>query len=135
MERRLRQLVRRRAAYRCEYCQLRENELAEIAFHVEHIIALKHGGSHDPSNLALACDRCNFHKGPNIAGIDAITGEVMPLFNPRRDEWNLHFERVGHLIVGRTPIGRASVEVLELNSPRRVELRRWLQQTQLPDES
>jgi len=128
MERRLRQLVRRRANHRCEYCQLREIELAEIAFHVEHIIALKHGGTDDPANLALACDRCNLHKGPNVAGIDPTTGQVTPLFHPRSDEWDLHFERVGYLIVGRTPVGRASAQVLELNSPRRIQLRQWLQE-------
>ena len=126
----LRQLVRERAGFRCEYCLLREVELEGIAFHVEHIVALKHGGSGDPGNLALACDRCNLHKGPNIAGIDPATGQVTPLFNPRRDQWDSHFHTVEFEIVGITPTGRATVNVLNVNSPRRLQLRQWLQARQ-----
>ena len=85
IDRRLRQRVRRRAKYQCEYCHLREAALADITFHVEHIVALKHGGTDDPENLALACDRCNLHKGTNLAGMDSVTGQLTPLFNPRRD--------------------------------------------------
>ncbi len=56
--------VRRRAGDRCEYCLLRqEHDLSSL--HVEHIAAKQHGGTDDPSNLALACIHCNLHKGPN----------------------------------------------------------------------
>jgi 5-methylcytosine-specific restriction endonuclease McrA len=37
-----------------------------IPFHVEHIVSRQHGGSDDPNGLALACDRCNAYKGPNL---------------------------------------------------------------------
>ena len=60
-------LVRERAAERCEYCQLPE-WASPISFHVEHIRAKQHGGDDQPENLALACDRCNLHKGPNLKG-------------------------------------------------------------------
>ncbi len=30
---------------------------------VEHVLARAHGGTNDPSNLALACARCNHEKG------------------------------------------------------------------------
>ena len=30
--------------------------------HVDHIIPLSKGGKHIPSNLAVACDKCNEHK-------------------------------------------------------------------------
>lgn len=76
MEASLKQFVRQRASFRCEYCLVQENDLAEIVFHIEHIIALKHGGSDESENLALACDRCNFHKGPNLAGIDPESGQL-----------------------------------------------------------
>ena len=72
-----RQLVRQRAGSRCEYCRLPENAV-DVPFHVEHIIARRHGGSDDPSNLCLACDRCNLHKGPNLNSIDPDTGGSMP---------------------------------------------------------
>jgi len=43
MDARLRQSVRQRAAGRCEYCALRQ-EQEPLAFHVEHITPRSHGG-------------------------------------------------------------------------------------------
>ena len=54
----------------CEYCRLPQAASRIVRFHIEHIIARQHGGRSEPDNLALACGFCNFHKGPNIAGID-----------------------------------------------------------------
>lgn len=122
----LRQFVRERAGNRCEYCGIHENELVEIAFHVEHIIALKHGGTEDLDNLALACDRCNFHKGPNLAGIDSETGKLTPLFHPRKNVWQEHFSVSEFEIVGTTPVGRVTAQVLNFNAPRRLLLRQLL---------
>jgi 5-methylcytosine-specific restriction endonuclease McrA len=51
--------VRERALDRCEYCRLPQSAQLYVTFHVEHILARKHGGTDDPSNLALACERCN----------------------------------------------------------------------------
>ena len=89
----------------------------------------QHGGSDDPSSLALACDRCNAYKGPNLTGIDPDTGTVVALFNPRRDVWDHHFTVQGGQITGLTATGRATVRLLNMNAPRRVELREaWLRQ-------
>jgi len=100
-----------------------------IAFHVEHIVSKQHGGSDDPSGLALACDRCNAYKGPNLTSIDSDTRAVVPLFHPRRDAWEDHFVVRGGQIVGLTPAGRATVRLLNMNAPRRVELREaWLRE-------
>ncbi len=115
-------LVRERAEHRCEYCLLRQ-EQGGLAHHIEHIIARQHGGPDDPSNLALACNRCNAHKGPNIAGIDPLSGDLVALFHPRRDAWAEHFEIRGPQIVGLTLVGRASVDVLAMNDERRLERR------------
>jgi hypothetical protein len=117
-----RELVRGRAGNRCEYCLLRQ-EHSELTHHIEHVIPKKHGGSDDYNNLALACHRCNFHKGPNLTGIDPSSGEVVPLFHPRRDRWTEHFLPHGVRIEGLTAIGRATVQVLGMNNPRRIELR------------
>jgi 5-methylcytosine-specific restriction endonuclease McrA len=95
-------------------------------FHVEHIIARKHGGSDAPSNLALACDRCNAHKGPNLTGIDPETGEIVPLFNPRNHIWEEHFRLSEATIVGLTAVGRTTIRVLNMNEERRVRLRTML---------
>jgi hypothetical protein len=94
-----------------------------IAFHVEHIVSRQHGGSDDPSGLALACDRCNAYKGPNLTSIDRETGTVVRLFNPRLDVWSEHFAVQNGHILGLTPTGRATVRLLNMNAPRRVELR------------
>ena len=120
MDAALRALVARRAGYRCEYCRLPE-QFVPVGFHVEHIIPRQHGGSDDPDNLCHACSRCNWHKGPNLTGIAG--GQIVPLFDPRRQSWNDHFAWQGPLIVGLTPTGQASVQVLQMNAPRRLRLR------------
>ena len=117
-----RALVRRRADECCEYCRLRQ-DYSELRHHVEHVMAKQHGGSDDEDNLALACHRCNLHKGPNLAGIDPHDGQIVPLFNPRRDRWSDHFVFEGARIHGLTPIGRATVQVLNMNDARRLEMR------------
>ena len=48
---------------------------------------------------------------------------LVRLWNPRLDDWHEHFAGVAGEIVGRTPEGRATVEVLAMNDPLRVELR------------
>jgi hypothetical protein len=45
------------------------------------------------------------------------------LFHPRRQRWSRHFLFDGPVIVGRTQCGRATVAILVLNAPDRVELR------------
>ena len=73
----------------------------------------QHGGSDDPGCLALACDRCNAYKGPNLSSLDPDTGALVSLFHPREDPWGF----------GLTQKGRATVCLLNMNAPRRVELR------------
>ncbi|MBA4160182.1 MAG: HNH endonuclease [Gemmatimonadetes bacterium] len=114
--------VRGRAADRCEYCRLVQQH-SELTHHIEHIVARQHGGADDLDNLALACHRCNLHKGPNLTGIDPLTGQIVPLFHPRRDEWQQHFRARGAYLEGLTPSGRATVRLLAMNDPRRLELR------------
>ncbi len=125
MDAALRLAVRQRASFCCEYCRLPEAAV-EAPFHVEHIIARQHGGSDDEDNLALACDRCNLHKGTNLAGIDPKTGSVVRLFHPRQHLWPDHFCAVGPRIEGASSIGRASVQLLQMNVLRRVQLRQRL---------
>ena len=122
-----RELVRRRALDRCEYCHIPQDATPVIPFHVEHVIAKQHGGGNDPDQLALACDRCNAYKGPNIASVDPETGAVVPLYHPRHDAWDDHFAFHGGTIVGLTPTGRSTVRLLNMHARRRVDLRReWL---------
>jgi hypothetical protein len=122
MDEEKRSLVRRRADECCEYCRLPQ-EYSELKHHVEHVVAQQHGGSDDADNLALACHRCNLHKGPNLAGIDPYDDRVVRLFHPRRHRWSDHFVFEGARINGLTPIGRATVQVLNMNDARRLEIR------------
>jgi hypothetical protein len=80
-----------RAQGRCEYCHFPESA-AELPFHIDHIIAEKHGGNTTSANLAWACFSCNLRKGPNIAGIDPESGVLTRLYHPRIDQWTEHFE-------------------------------------------
>jgi hypothetical protein len=97
--------------------------MSAAAFHVDHIIPKQHGGTDDPSNLALACYHCNLRKGPNLTGIDPDTGALVPLFHPRQERWDTHFALRETYIVGLTPTGRTTVRVLQMNAVDRVQLR------------
>jgi len=124
-------LVRQRAGDCCEYCHLPQDATPFITFHIEHVIAKQHTPDDDNLNdlkrLALACDRCNLFKGPNLSSIDPNSGEIVNLFNPRTDSWNDHFAIRDAKIVGLTPTGRATARLLNMNDSRRVDLReQWL---------
>jgi hypothetical protein len=121
------EIVRRRAGYRCEYCLVPQSAFPRAAFHIEHIIAKQHGGRDDLSNLALACGRCNLHKGPNLTGIDPLSGNIALLFHPRRDDWRLHFKLESGSIGGLTETGRATAHLLTMNAPDRIAIRLELQ--------
>ena len=125
MDRELRDLVWRRARGLCEYCRL-PSSVHPVPFAADHVIASQHRGQTSADNLALACFRCNVHKGPNIAGVDPETGAIVPLFHPRRDRWEDHFRWRGAVLAGLTPSGRATLVVLAINDPTRVALRESL---------
>lgn len=123
----LRQLTQARAGSCCEYCRLPESA-GTANFHIEHIIAVSHGGLTNADNLAYSCSLCNHYKGPNIAAADPKTGEPTFLFHPRRHTWDDHFALDGAVIEPRTPEGRATVAVLHFNDQPRVEQREVLRQ-------
>jgi hypothetical protein len=118
-----RRKIRDRAGNACEYCGLLQENSPLASLQIEHILPVKHGGDDSLRNLALACIDCNLAKGSNIAGIDPATGATTELFNPRRQRWDEHFEWRGLRIVGRTAIGRTTVEVLRMNSEEQIQLR------------
>jgi len=122
-----RRAIQQRAQFRCEYCQLEQVKAPFALFHVEHVVPRKHGGGDSSDNLAWACFHCNAHKGPNLAGLDPVTGQITPVFNPRLQTWEDHFQWSGPFIVGTTAIGRTTVAVLEMNAAERLDLRQRLQ--------
>jgi len=118
-----RQEVRRQAGFRCEYCGIQERHLTFSAFHLDHVVARQHGGTDAAENVAWSCQECNLLKGTNLTGIDPDTGATVHLYHPRKDRWQDHFSIVGDRLVGLTPTGRATVWLLRMNAPKRIELR------------
>jgi hypothetical protein len=117
--------VIRRAGGRCEYCHFPDN-VAELPFHTDHILAEKHGGPTTADNLAWACFSCNLRKGPNIAGIDPADGQLTRLFHPRTDSWEEHFFWEPVWLRGKTAVGRTTIAVLDMNHPDNLAVREAL---------
>jgi 5-methylcytosine-specific restriction endonuclease McrA len=120
--------VREAAQSRCGYC-LSPQQYVMAKLEVEHLIPRAQGGSDDESNLWLSCSLCNRYKGAQVTGNDPLNNETVTLFNPRTQVWSEHFRwsPEGTHILGLTPIGRATVEALQLNNEIAVEVRRnWV---------
>lgn len=119
--------LRRQVMEQSGDCRIHQND-SGINHHIEHIVAISHGGQTTAGNLAYSCARCNLHKGANIAAADPATSEPTFLFHPRRQNWHDHFQLSGDIIEPRTPEGRATVFVLRLNDQIRILQRNMLSQ-------
>ena len=109
------QLIRDRAGNRCEYCKL--SAVLQLAtFHFDHVHPVSRGGQDNSDNRAFACPSCNLSKSNRLTLMDPETSIEVPIFNPRVHEWHDHFRFDGYTLVGLTPIGRALIGALELNS-------------------
>lgn len=124
----LREQVRLRAGDRCEYCQLPQS-CTSLPHEADHIRSQKHRGATTLDNLCWACARCNDFKGSDASAYDPVTDGLFPLFNPRTQGWTDHFEWNRGVLVGKTEIGRATIQLLQINSDERVEHRRLLAQS------
>jgi hypothetical protein len=125
MDKTVDQAVRERARGMCEYCHASQAFYPE-RFQIDHIVARQHGGATSMENLALCCIECNRRKGPNLSGIDPATSQRSHLFDPRRDEWNIHFRWQGAVLMGLTEKGRATITVLDINRAPRALVREAL---------
>lgn len=117
-------VVRQRARALCEYCHT--SELWQyVRFTVDHIVPLYQGGTDDMENLCLACFHCNRRKSNKTDAFDPLTQIETPLFHPRQHDWAEHFIWSADklYIIGLTPIGRATIEALELNRERIIRIR------------
>ena len=114
-----RQLVRKQAQFRCEYCHSPEY-LSPDRFTLDHIQPRSRQGSDEIENLALACHRCNERRSNSTHSLDPKTQTTVPLFNPRRDHWSENFAwtQDGIRIISNTPIGRATCDRLDMNDDR-----------------
>lgn len=124
----MRQKLVEECHHRCGYCLMTEANTG-IPMTVDHIIPVSKGGGSILANLWLACYRCNEFKANRTGAEDPITGEIVPLFNPRTQAWAEHFawSPDGTHIIGLTAIGRATVVALRMNDALRVAARwRWV---------
>jgi hypothetical protein len=124
----LRERVTAQARHRCGYC-LTAEAIVGTPMEIEHLIPESVGGLTEEDNLWLACSLCNEHKSNRIAGRDPVSGEWVRLFDPRRQVWTEHFcwSEQGDRVLGLTPTGRATADVLNLNRPSLVKARQlWV---------
>jgi hypothetical protein len=121
------QVVAERAHFCCEYC-LSQVAYSPDPFSVDHIDARAVGGTDEIDNLAFACMGCNGRKFTSSSALDPVTGALADLFHPRKHLWHEHlmWSEDFTLILGLTPIGRATVARLQLNREGVVNLRRLL---------
>ena len=131
-----RQFVAERAGNFCEYCRC-SFDFSSSPYAVEHIYPRVSGGTDERENLAWACQGCNGHKLAATEAGDPLTGAQAALCHPRFDQWSEHFQWSidGLVLLGLTPTGRATIERLQLNRSRVINLRRVLQAFGMPPPS
>ena len=112
----IRQAVRERALQRCEYCHADET-WQFVRFTIDHILPTSLGGTDAVDNLALACRNCNERRGNRVSARDPETGAIVATFHPRQEDWQDHFvwDHTRIRLVGRSPIGRATIVLLDMN--------------------
>lgn len=123
----LRQKVETRANGYCEYCLI-PSAFAPSVFEMEHIIPVSKDGETTSENLALACRACNRNKFTKTHYFDAVTNENVRLYNPRIDNWNEHFQwnETETEMIGKTPVGRVTIELLQVNRQSNINQRELL---------
>lgn len=111
----------------CEYCWY-PTAFSPSSFHFDHIIALSKGGKSVVGNLARVCSGCNGYKQDKSHYFDPFTHQLCPLFHPRQQLWQDYFQWSDDnlLITGTNPIGRATVELLQINREANINLRELL---------
>jgi HNH endonuclease len=124
----LRQRVAEAARFRCGYCLTAQRIIGPL-LEIDHIIPEARGGSSNEENLWLACPMYNSHKADRQEPLDSESRATVPLFNPRADRREGHFEWIeaGAMIHGKTSQGRATIVALQMNHPDIVAARRlWV---------
>jgi hypothetical protein len=115
----LRRKIESRANNLCEYCLIHEDDTF-LGCQVDHIIAEKHGGTTESSNLSYACTFCNQAKGSDVGSVVGGSDEFTRFFNPRADSWIDHFVLESVLIQALTPVGEATANILGFNKEERI---------------
>lgn len=118
----VREEVRRRAKFLCEYCHTDERWQL-VAFTIDHVSPVSKGGNDEIENLCLACFHCNRRKSDKQFILkESIEIEI---FNPRKMLWKNHFAWSDDnlTVLSQTEIGEMTIELLDLNRERVLRLR------------
>ena len=116
--------IRQCYRHRCGYCGVSETETGGDLT-VDHYRPVSRGGDDDEANLVYCCFRCNTYKGDFFPTADDVR-RGLHILHPLRDPVTSHLrenEETGQL-GPLTTTGRFHVELLRLNRPQLVELRR-----------
>lgn len=97
--------------------------LQGATFHIEHVIPRVRGGTSDLDNLAFACPSCNLHKADRVSSAFDRDSAAIALFHPRTDVWSDHFEWDDYHLVGKSDVGRLTIQLFGLNHERRIKIR------------
>ena len=84
------QIVAQRAGGCCEYCRS-QAKYSPDPFSIEHIVPRARGGTSQLDNLAFSCQGCNNRKYTSTEAIDPVSGQVVPLYHPRKQRTSEHF--------------------------------------------
>jgi HNH endonuclease len=111
----------------CEYCVVPEDYSTDF-FNFDHVQPVSQNGRSELGNLARTCGICNGHKHDKTKAIDPLTQQVCRLYHPRQDNWKDHFEWSEDClrIIGKTAIGRTTVDLLQVNRKSNINLRKLL---------
>lgn len=133
----LRQQIRKRFQNTCAYCQTAES-LTVAIFEIDHIVPYVLVGESTITNLCLACPTCNRFKGIHTVAKDPQLNENVLLFHPVHQKWEDHFawNEDYSEIIGLTSTGRATIELMRMNRPQMVRLRKmWVSLNEHPPQS
>lgn len=120
----LKSKVVERANGYCEYCYSHSGH-SPSSFVIDHIYPFSLGGLSESKNLALSCGDCNNHKYQKTHYFDPVTNQKVNLFHPRKNYWPNHFQwnEDETIIIGISPSGRASLNLLNMNREGNINLR------------
>ena len=111
----------------CEYCVVPSDYSTDF-FNFDHIQPTSQKGTSELGNLARTCGICNGYKHDKTKATDPLTQQICRLFHPRQDKWKDHFEwsKDGLRIIGKTAIGRTTIDLLQVNRKSNINLRKLL---------
>jgi hypothetical protein len=107
----VRDQVRQRANFCCEYCGIREIDTGGLLT-IDHFRPTSKGGTDDLDNLIYSCVRCNQYKLDYWPKSD----DQPTLWNPRQEPSDRHFRELDDgTLYPLTPAGVLTLERLRLN--------------------